>query len=323
MATSNDRLRHPQSMRPVLPSPVWTSPALPGRRIHAFTLIELLVVIGIIALLAAMLLPALGKARYRASQVNEMSGARQLLIAWSLYAEDHSDSVLPGYRYGLNATDFQGRPVNHPINARYPWRIAPYLGKSFDVMYLNENRRTLDAFRRMADPDLGIYAASVFPSQGINSVFVGGDDLELPPTERAFDRFGRFCVLKTAEVSRPTELLVFTSARGPFEGGSSRDITSSSPLPQRAPLGCRMEPRRRPRGLGQCPSAVQFAFGDRDGRWACRESGPSQPAGHAPLGQSRRSARLDTARSSRVLIPRRPISGNHGPIPQSPNDLRA
>jgi hypothetical protein len=177
-----------------------------------------LVVIGVISLLAAMLLPALGKARYRASQVNEMSGSRQLLIAWSLYAEDNSDSVLPGYRYGLNANDFQGHPVNHPINARYPWRIAPYLGKSFDVMYLNENRRTLETFRRMEDPDLGVYAASVFPSQGINSVFVGGDDVELPPTERAFDRFGRFCVLKTAEVARPSELLVFTSARGPFEG---------------------------------------------------------------------------------------------------------
>ncbi|MEN9777411.1 MAG: hypothetical protein RIS24_462 [Verrucomicrobiota bacterium] len=194
------------------------APTPQGGRLHAFTLIELLVVIGIIALLAAMLLPALGKARYRASQVNEMSGSRQLLIAWSLYAEDNSDSVLPGYRHGLNASDFQGRPVNHPINARYPWRIAPYLGKSFDVMYLNENRRTLETFRRMDDPDLGVYAASVFPSQGINSVFVGGDDVELPPTERAFERFGRFCVLKTAEVNRPSELLVFTSARGPFEG---------------------------------------------------------------------------------------------------------
>jgi len=139
-------------MRPTSASLIRPSP--PSGRRSAFTLLELLVVIGIIALLAAMLLPALGKARYRASQVNEMSGARQLLIAWTLYAEDHSDAVLPGYRYGLVANDFQGRPVQHPINARYPWRIAPYLGKSFDVMYLNENRRTLEAFRRMDDPDL-------------------------------------------------------------------------------------------------------------------------------------------------------------------------
>jgi prepilin-type N-terminal cleavage/methylation domain-containing protein len=192
----------------------------PSRRkgAHGFTLIELLVVIAIIALLAAMLLPALGKARYRASQVNEMSGSRQLLVAWRMYAEDNNDSVLPGYRYGLEAHDLQGRQVPHPINARYPWRIAPYLGNSFDVMYLNENRRTLDTFRRMEDPGLGIYAASVFPSQGVNSVFVGGDDLELPPTERAFERFGRFCVLKSAEISRPTDLIAFTSARGPFEG---------------------------------------------------------------------------------------------------------
>jgi len=185
---------------------------------EGFTLVELLVTIGIIALLAAMLLPALGKARYRASQVNELSSARQLLIAWRLYADDHSDTVLPGYRYGLEALDFEGRPVPHPINARYPWRIAPYLGKSFEALYINENRRTLDTFRRMEDPNLAIYAASVFPSLGINSVFVGGDDLELPPTERAFERFGRFCVLKSSEIQRPAELMTFSSARGPFEG---------------------------------------------------------------------------------------------------------
>jgi prepilin-type N-terminal cleavage/methylation domain-containing protein len=83
-------------MRIVPPSYFRTASVSQGKGFRAFTLIELLVVIGIIALLAAMLLPALGKARYRASQVNEMSGSRQLLIAWSLYAEDNSDSVLPG-----------------------------------------------------------------------------------------------------------------------------------------------------------------------------------------------------------------------------------
>ena len=115
--------------------------------------------------------------------------------------------MLPGYRYVLNATDFQGRPVNHPINARYPWRIAPYLGKSFDVMYLNENRRTLEAFRRTEDPESGAYAAPVFPSQGINDVFGVGDDLELAPPEGPFERIGRICVLKTTAVEPPPDLL--------------------------------------------------------------------------------------------------------------------
>jgi prepilin-type N-terminal cleavage/methylation domain-containing protein/prepilin-type processing-associated H-X9-DG protein len=189
-----------------------------SRGVPAFTLIELLVVIAIIAVLAGLLIPALAKAKYKAAQANETSSARQLMIAWHLYSGDHSDNVLPGYRHGLEARDLQGRRVPHPINARYPWRIAPYLSKNFNVMYANENRRLLEQFQRMDDPMLGIYAASVFPSLGINSVFVGGDDIELPPTPATMARFGPFCVLKQTEVIRPSELQVFVSARGPFEG---------------------------------------------------------------------------------------------------------
>jgi hypothetical protein len=140
------------------------------------------------------------------------------MIAWHMYANDHNDSVLPGYRYGLEAKDLKGNQVPHPINARYPWRIAPYIGQSFALMYANENRRLLEQFQAMPDPFLGIYAASVFPSLGINSVFVGGDDMELPPSPAAFAKFGPFCVLKVPEVQRPTDLMVFASARGPFEG---------------------------------------------------------------------------------------------------------
>jgi prepilin-type N-terminal cleavage/methylation domain-containing protein/prepilin-type processing-associated H-X9-DG protein len=183
-----------------------------------FTLIELLVVIAILTILAGLLLPALAKAKYKAAQATEISSARQLMLAWQMYATDNNDSVLPGYRHGLEARDLQGRQVPHPINARYPWRIAPYLGKNFGVMYANENRRLLEQFQRMEDPMLGIYAASVFPSLGINSVFVGGDDVELPPTAAATAKFGPFCVLKQTEVLRPSSLMVFTSARGPFEG---------------------------------------------------------------------------------------------------------
>lgn len=191
-------------------------------RTPGFTLLELLVVVGIIAILAGLLLPALGKAKSQARKVNEMSSAKQLMIAWSVYADDHSERVLKGYRHYAAGeelpVDNSGKPVPHPINCRYPWRLAPWLGKNFPVMYANENRALLEQFQRMDDPFIGTYAASVFPSLGINATFVGGDDLELPPEPRAFDRFGPFCVLKTTDARSPSDLLVFASARGPFEG---------------------------------------------------------------------------------------------------------
>lgn len=191
-------------------------------RSDGFTLLELLVVIAIIAVLAGVLLPAVGKAKSQAKKVNEISSARQLMLAWTMYAGDHGDRVIRGYKHFAAGeplpVDRAGNPVPHPINSRYPWRLAPWLGKSFGVMYANENAGLLRQFESMPDPFIGTYAASVFPSLGINATFVGGDDLELPPEPRAFDRFGSFCVLRTSDARQPDNLLVFSSARGPFEG---------------------------------------------------------------------------------------------------------
>lgn len=179
---------------------------------RGFTLIELLVVIAIIAILGSLLLPALGVAKLRAKYINEINSAQQVMLAYHMYADDNDGRVLPGYRYGFSAVDRRGNPIGHPINARYPWRLAPYCGNNFELLYSSKNRALLRSFSQLEESQY-VYSASVFPSLGINSVFVGGDDLVLSPSGNAQSKFGNFCVIRDSEVRRPSELMTFASAR--------------------------------------------------------------------------------------------------------------
>ena len=59
-----------------------------------FTLVELLVVIGIIALLVALLLPAINKTKSVGQKVACISNQKQLQMAHMLFSDDHGDKIL-------------------------------------------------------------------------------------------------------------------------------------------------------------------------------------------------------------------------------------
>ncbi len=82
----------------------------PRSRSNAFTLIELLVVISIIALLIAMLMPALGQARLSGETAVCGSASKQIALGMSMYREDYEDRFHLAPNYGLWDNPANGQP---------------------------------------------------------------------------------------------------------------------------------------------------------------------------------------------------------------------
>ncbi|MBU0641049.1 MAG: DUF1559 domain-containing protein [Planctomycetes bacterium] len=144
----------------------------------AFTLIELLVVISIIALLTALLLPALSGARGQARTTLCLSNLRQLSHGWHMYADDNHDVCLPG-RYA-KAPGGTSNPANWYTvgnGRKYRPRWVATMGHYVGVFAFNQPSLTDDR----QDYDSRVYQCPTVPewidernyAYGYNHQFLG------------------------------------------------------------------------------------------------------------------------------------------------------
>lgn len=167
------------------------------RHRHGFTLIELLVVISIIAILVALLLPALAKAKETTQQLECQTKLRSIGTALSMFADDH-DSILPGS--GL-----------FPWAGTEPWQRS-WLGEEAEISpyWVPGYRGTLLPYLSSTNPEQLYRCPSLeagTPGSGIGSngkfdystieLFVGANRETLPPKA-------------TLDKNTPNERQVFT-----------------------------------------------------------------------------------------------------------------
>jgi prepilin-type N-terminal cleavage/methylation domain-containing protein len=166
-----------------------------GVRSQGFTLVELLVVIAIIAILSALLLPALARAKERARSTQCIDNLRQWGFAYRLYADDNED-YLPRRGQGVQALFQVDRPTDW-FNA-----LPPYFGlASFQQMVTNGTMPAAHSQSVFICPTADNPGGTYFLPYGMN--------MNLSPWNLSEPT-------KFGEVVKPSNVVAMADAPGPY-----------------------------------------------------------------------------------------------------------
>ena len=162
------------------------------RSCWAFTLIELLVVIAIIGILASLLLPALARAKTKATRAGCLSNLKQAALSYHLWALDHEG------KFPWMASEADGGSQNMPIVAASQFLVV---SKELDTPKpltcpsdrAATMRATWDAFAVNASTSLSYFAGLCANEQAPQSLLVGDRNLGgLSPTSECTNSGGMF-----------------------------------------------------------------------------------------------------------------------------------